>query len=545
MSGIATKIEKLTERVEQAETKANELKDKNTELESKVEELEKEKIALVTSNGKAYGRRSDSIEAKALDHFGCKHPQELFSINTADPRYNWVSNDVKGYVRQLKSDLDVARWVSQLYYGEPQDTFTSDRDQEKIVTVKGILDHNFGKDVLAGKLKALGTEVEGGGAEWLNIAISSSYIEELELDRRVESLFRQMPMPSKEYTVPKVKGLQKARRIGEKMKATPTNVGTTNLKLNAEKFVEYVEMPEEVNEDTAPPILALHRMEAIESQERAIEAGIISGDATLNTDKTSNHMDSDSRDLNLSETAWHGLRKLAIDNGAFGGVLDLGGNPISQLALRRMRAQMGKYGTSPRNLVWLVGTTAYQHFLSLPGVVTVDKITATFATILRGSLAAFDGIPIVISEWMREDLNESGVYDGTSMDRLGIILVNTSRFMTGLRRPIMTRIVQDLPGWDQTLIGSYQRKAFAGCEQDADEVSVVYGINGSKDFVVPQTPTDPTPSTLLSTIQKSSSEDDTASPEKTTDTVATQKKTSSRKKSEANKNEGKPDEAQA
>ena len=87
------------------------------------------------------------------------------------------------------------------------------------------------------------------------------------------------------------------------------------------------------------------------------------------------------------------------------------------------------------------------------------------------------GIPIIISEYMREDLNATGVYDAITTNRGGILLVNESRWYVGQRRPIRVMAMQDLPYQDRFLIASYQRKDFQGHVQDATETSVVYGYN--------------------------------------------------------------------
>jgi len=44
---------------------------------------------------------------------------------------------------------------------------------------------------------------------------------------------------------------------------------------------------------------------------------------------------------------------------------------------------------------------------------TVDKY-GQFATVLNGELGKIDGIPVIVSEKIRENLNASGVYDGTT-----------------------------------------------------------------------------------------------------------------------------------
>lgn len=140
---------------------------------------------------------------------------------------------------------------------------------------------------------------------------------------------------------------------------------------------------------------------------------------------------------------------------------------------------MGKFGSNPEELLIIAGPVVYNQLRYLDSVFTVEKF-GPMATVLKGALMAWSGIPIVNSEHFREDLNESGVHDGVTATKAGIVVVNTSRFMVGQRRPIRIKLMPDLPGSDRYLLASYRRVDYKGHVQDADEKSVVYGYNITK-----------------------------------------------------------------
>jgi len=96
---------------------------------------------------------------------------------------------------------------------------------------------------------------------------------------------------------------------------------------------------------------------------------------------------------------------------------------------------------------------------------------------MTGELGKYQGIPIVVSDYCRSDLNATGVYDGITVNRTAILLVNTTRAFIGTRRPVQTKISEDLPNQDRWLISSYQRKDFQMFTQSATEVSISYGLN--------------------------------------------------------------------
>jgi len=71
--------------------------------------------------------------------------------------------------------------------------------------------------------------------------------------------------------------------------------------------------------------------------------------------------------------------------------------------------------------------SGFIQMLGITEVITMDKFGSK-ATILNGQLAQFDGSPVMVSEFMRQDLNTSGVYDGTTETDTEILLVHTPAF---------------------------------------------------------------------------------------------------------------------
>lgn len=449
------------------------LKARTEAAEAKVTSLEDEKTNLI-AKGFVSGNRSSSDESRALRFFGVSHPKDLLKINVASERYRGVPEELKYLVLNFKKAVDVSRWSAQLFHGEPLDRSTADEDV-LASGVKGMLDTRFGREILAPAIKAFGSTVSGAGDEWVPTAIASSYIEEYELEKVLEQRIRNIPMPTNPFDMPIMKNVTKARKATENTTMTEANFGTDKLTLSAVKLAEYYILPEELTEDSAPDFLAAGRDEVVKSQIRAVETAIINGD----DDGT--HIDTDTQALgaDVAEKIWKGWRRQALANSANGSTLDFSNAAISETNLRTLRGRMGKFGSNPMNLLWVVGPSAYTQFLALPSVVTIDKFGPQ-ATVLRGALAAYQGIPIVNSEYCREDLNATGVQDGVTTDRAIVLLVNVARWYLGNRRPIRVKLMQDLPNQDRWLLASYRRAAFIGHTQSATEKSVVYGYNIAK-----------------------------------------------------------------
>lgn len=463
-----SQVTALLQKVGEVETLAKEIETKAAA------DAERQKAANLLGGGSSYpiaGRDSD--EKRAMRTFGVSSVKELVKVNTSDPRFRNVPMEQKFIVTELKKSLDISRAVAQIFHTQQFDKVADDEKADRTHAIKNILESSYyAKNVLAPRLKAFGSTVSGGGDEWVPTLIAENFIQEYELEHVLESRMRSIPMRSNPFDLPVQNAVKKARKIAENTAITDTNFGTTSLRFTAVKIGEYYILPEELTEDSAIDFMPLARDEVIRAQIRAVESAAINGDA----DGT--HIDSDTQAgaADLAEKLWNGLRRQAIANSANGGTHDFGGAAVTKPNLSAMRAKMDKFGVLPTELAWISGASVYQQFLSLDDVSTVDKFGPQ-ATVLRGALAAYQGIPILISEHMRENLNDNGVYDGTTLTKGGLLLVNLQRWYFGQRRPIVVKAQMDLPNQDRFLLASYQRKDFQGHVQGAAETSVVYGID--------------------------------------------------------------------
>jgi hypothetical protein len=115
--------------------------------------------------------------------------------------------------------------------------------------------------------------------------------------------------------------------------------------------------------------------------------------------------------------------------------------------------------------------------LGIAEVVTVDKYGPS-ATILTGELAKLDGIPIVVSEFVREDLNDAGVQDGMTETDTVLPLVYRPGFMYGDRRNVTMLVLREVYAeMDQDAIIATQRLDFQAMHEATTEFIVGLGYN--------------------------------------------------------------------
>ena len=274
--------------------------------------------------------------------------------------------------------------------------------------------------------KAMDSSTSGEGGAWVPTMFSANLIDDIRLALRVSALFPRITMPagSGSFDVPVQGARRDAYLVGEATAdsgntaypaATPP---TAKVTFSAIKHGLRILFSDELEEDSAIAIMPLVRSELVYALANAEEKAIINGDTT------GTHMDSNVTAGTDIQKSFMGLRKLSGGNS---GDAAVNISTLSLANLRSIRQNMGKFGTNPSDLAWVVGLSGYIQMLGLNEVVTVDKFGPS-ATVTNGTLGFLDGIPIVVSEHIKQDLNATGVYDNTTKTKTVMLLAHKPSF---------------------------------------------------------------------------------------------------------------------
>lgn len=308
------------------------------------------------------------------------------------------------------------------------------------------------------RFKAMDTATATEGAEWVPTGFSSELVRKVNLLLKVAALFNRITMPTDNWTLPVEGGDATAYLANQATsdtanKFTASTPGTGNVAFGAKKLAVRVLTSKELEEDSIVAVLPYMQMKVVKALAEAQEECILNGD-----DSTT-HQDSDIHALGATDRrkAWKGLRKHALALGT--ATVSLA--TFSADNLRSVRGAMGKYGVEPQALAWIAGIITYlKKILTLDEVQTVDKYGAG-ATLLTGELAKLDNIPVIVSEFQRETLNASGVYDGSTVTKGALSLVYRPAYMIGDRRRVTVQILRELYAeTDQDAIIATQRLDF-------------------------------------------------------------------------------------
>ncbi len=315
-------------------------------------------------------------------------------------------------------------------------------------------------------VKALTREGTGTGAEFIPRSLSSELYRRLYLESMLAQQFlgSEVEMPTDSYDFP----LQTTDptfylNTTENTESDASEVGSANFTLTSKKLMAKVKMSYELDEDSIIPILPLVQERLGKSGARVLE------DLLINGDTTSSHMDSDVTAANSALKAWKGLRKLALAGNIKS---DLTSGGLSRANLLAMIKLMGKYGVNTNELLWITGVKGWNALLNL------DEVALAYA---RGQAGTYTqggpppapwGGSIIVSEKVRENLNASGVYDGSTVTKGSILAVSKTGFVMGSRRQFTVETTRNIESQTNVIVASF-RKAFSPVETPSTTISTV------------------------------------------------------------------------
>ena len=125
----------------------------------------------------------------------------------------------------------------------------------------------------------------------------------------------------------------------------------------------------------------------------------------------------------------------------------------------------------------MFGVKGCQDVILLPETLTAEKAGGrAFAGIATGTAPSLFGIPIVPSEFVGENLNASGVYDGSTTTKGSVYLLHLPSWILGVRRGFVVEPFRDPRAGTTWLCCSF-RRAFIPLESLANTSAAASGIN--------------------------------------------------------------------
>ncbi len=150
--------------------------------------------------------------------------------------------------------------------------------------------------------------------------------------------------------------------------------------------------------------------------------------AIINGDDSVTHQDTDVTDATDVRKAFKGLRKLASATGVDASSAEFDENIVSKLL-----KSLGRYAQGRKNRCVMVGSTSVgdQARRNIEQIQTWEKYQGD-ATIFKGEIPPIFGVQFIESNYVREDLNASGVNDGVTETQTECIMFNADEVFIGV-----------------------------------------------------------------------------------------------------------------
>lgn len=365
--------------------------------------------------------------------------------------------------QQLVSDMQIFGLLTQKRTMDGGEAFQIAREHPKF------------KDRWARTLRAMDTDTTAEGIEWIPTGIGASMHERVRVSGKIRPLFQTVNLPTNPWKWPLEGADATAYLVAEPTSDTATKVaastpGTGGVTFDAQIFGARALFSKSIEADSAIAILPYVSRKLVQSFVDAEEKAILDGDS----DGTHQDSDTNTAGATSASWAWDGLRKRALANAGASG-----GSALTVALLAARRAAMVRYGLNPAECAFITNISGYYALLSDTNVLTVDKLGPQ-ATILNGQLASLYGIPIIVSEWVRENLNASGVHDAITTTKTYALCVNRNEWVMGTRSPLAIETDDSIyRETHQRVLVGFMREDFRNINANgssAKDTAIVYNV---------------------------------------------------------------------
>ncbi len=320
-------------------------------------------------------------------------------------------------------------------------------------------------------IRAMDSTTVGAGDELVQTMLMNELWADVNLLTTVASLFRMIVMPSNPFEIPLQLGDVNWYPGTSNVAGTSTNPATAKRTLTAFELVGVVPWALDLDEDAViamlPEVRALIVRNAAEVQD----------DICINADTTeTNGINSDGATITAGDAGkaqwligFNGLRHIPlVDN--TGQNVNLAGAPSDDM-FNQSRVQLGKYGVRPSEVAHIIDLNTFIRSQAISTFRTLDKLGPN-ATLLTGQLGAVEGIPVVVSEFLRLADADGLVTDaGNVVDTGSLLTVNRTQWWKGMKRDVTIETERDIQK-RQTVMVASMRLAFTGRLTPASDTSV-------------------------------------------------------------------------
>ena len=327
---------------------------------------------------------------------------------------------------------------------------------------------------------AMDSTTAGAGDELVDTQEARALWDDVNLETAVAPLFNTIQMPSNPFQIPLQLGDVNWYPGTENVATKSTALTTARQTLTAYELVAEVPWSYDLDEDAVIAMMEELRRSLLRNAREVIDDVILNGDTT-----TSNNINADGATIATTDAGkghwllgFDGLLHLPLVDNT--GQANNHGAPVSDDMFNEIRAQLGKFGVRPSEVVYVTDVNTFIRSLSVGNFRTLDKFGPQ-ATLLTGQLGAVEGIPVIVSEQMALADTDGKVTDGGNGTDTGRLLIaNRSQWRVGFKRELTIETVRDAQKRQNIMVVSFRiaLQERSGNRSTATHTAVQYNITG-------------------------------------------------------------------
>lgn len=309
---------------------------------------------------------------------------------------------------------------------------------------------------LANAVKALTSTGSATGDELVPTGMAGELWQDFFTASQIVSDLPSQPMPTDPFDMPLGLGDVTWRKGGQGASPSATNVATAKSTLTSTEQVAEVDWTYNLEEDAVVAMMPALRQRLTISGGEQMDAFVINADATATSTGNINSDDgTPASDSYYLSDGQDGIRHLSIvDNTSQAN--SGGGDALADADLVALLNDLNKYGTQINECRIVPGIQSYFAMLGLTNVATFDKY-GQFATIVRGELARYRGVPVIPSASVlksESDYKQSVTAGNNSLGQ--ILAYNRNYWRVGFRRGLLIEVDRNIQTRQLIMVVSFR-----------------------------------------------------------------------------------------
>lgn len=322
----------------------------------------------------------------------------------------------------------------------------------------------------------------GTGAEFIPDQFISDLYQTFQLPKRLRGLLTRVQADRNTLLIPRLNRGGRPYIKGEITVDNPLAQYTTSTPSTGEKTINikglatsYI-LDDAAVEDAALAVLPIFSQQIAMDLEDAFEDCMINGDTAATHQDTISSWNIRERwgTTGLGGSSDHrrtflGMRAAAFDQN---NKVAKAGSALTAAEVLAGMSSLGELGAS--NLVMVVSPEfMIEQLMGLDEVVTIDKFGPA-ASVVAGQIGSIFNVPIVMSRFLSNDLDTTGLYTGSGATT-GFLLFNASSYYLYERRGIVVEQDKDISAGAIRLVATY--RAVMGSPDQSSTKNTFFGYN--------------------------------------------------------------------